>query len=41
MSDTINCRVCDWSGEEEDLKQPPTGEEFYYCPNCATSIDVE
>jgi len=39
MSDTIQCRVCGWSGEASELAQPPTGEEFYYCPECATSIE--
>lgn len=39
MSETINCRVCEWSGEKADLRTPPTGEEVYYCPECATSID--
>ena len=40
MSDTVSCHVCGWDGDVEDLRQPPTGDELYYCPECATSIDV-
>lgn len=41
MAETVDCHVCGWSGPVEELSQPPTGEEFYYCPECATSIDVD
>lgn len=36
-----DCHVCGWSGEKADLTRPPAGDEFYYCPECATSITVE
>jgi len=41
MSETVDCHVCGWSGAVEDLRRPPTGEVHYYCPACATSIDVD
>lgn len=35
------CRVCGWSGEADELNRPPTGDDRYYCPECATSIEVD
>lgn len=41
MAAEISCHVCGWEGQRDELNQPPGGEELYYCPECATAIDVE
>jgi predicted Zn-ribbon and HTH transcriptional regulator len=41
MMEDITCRVCGWTGERDDLNQPPTGHEKYYCPECATIVEIE
>lgn len=41
MSAEISCHVCGWTGGRDELNRPPGGEEKYYCPDCATAIDIE
>lgn len=41
MSDELSCHVCGWTGSEDELNRPPGGEEKYYCPECATTIEIE
>lgn len=41
MGTEIECRVCGWHGEQHELRTPPTGDDRYYCPECATAIEVD
>jgi hypothetical protein len=41
MSEDVSCRVCEWTGEQTELSQPPGVDDKHYCPECATIIEIE
>jgi len=41
MAAEVACRVCDWEGDRDELRRPPTGESLFYCPNCASVVELD